>query len=332
MVDRSCLRKAQNMTDTFNTSPLDLFLAAHESDPSWSRLYPRHYHTPEGYLPAKYLSGILGVAINLAPMVSKASRDKGMYTEEANSAVANLVAQKVVDTGVQQFWLGRAVGEALLRTTVPKDAILRETPWPFPAFVIYLPKGLLSTEKSGDVCHIAVSLHTPGDHDRYTGGTIEEDRLLIHAGSVLDDGRVADWYATYPTHCAVAEIFDPTHFRHSEICPDIRAVSDSEVATKIIELVLNTCYYMAQAAEAVDEHIIGGKRKRGKEVTPWWTPRWVGHRYAGAQRDRGGSHLSPRMHWRRGHFRAQGYGEGRKQIRQTWIEPVIVNSADTPEE
>jgi len=314
---------------TYNTEKLDLFLEAHEGSPEWAQLYPRHYHTPEGYLPAKYVSAIMGVAITMAPLLAREAWAKGMYAEEANITVANFVARKVVQTGVQQFWLGRSLGEALLRTSVPKDALLRDTPWPFPGMVIYLPKGILSTEKSGDVAFISMAIHTPADHARWCNGElIEEARFILNAGSITESGIAADWYATYPLHCTMEELFDPSYFRHSEICPEIRAASDNAVASKLIELVINTCYYMAQAVESVEIDAIGGKRKRGKEVTPWWTPRWVGRRYMSDRRELGGSHLSPRMHWRRGHFRAQRHGEGWTQIRQTWIEPTLVNSGE----
>lgn len=37
-----------------------------------------------------------------------------------------------------------------------------------------------------------------------------------------------------------------------------------------------------------------------------------------------------RAHWRRGHFRHQRYGPGRKKTRLTWIQPVLVNPGTLP--
>ncbi|NHC36915.1 hypothetical protein [Scytonema millei] len=59
----------------------------------------------------------------------------------------------------------------------------------------------------------------------------------------------------------------------------------------------------------------------------YYEPLWVGRNYR-VQReetqDKGGTHASPRVHWRRGYLRNQPYGEGRQQRRLVWIEPVLV--------
>ena len=38
------------------------------------------------------------------------------------------------------------------------------------------------------------------------------------------------------------------------------------------------------------------------------------------------SHSSPRPHLRRGHIRNQHYGEGNKEIKKIFIQPVFVNA------
>lgn len=59
----------------------------------------------------------------------------------------------------------------------------------------------------------------------------------------------------------------------------------------------------------------------------YYEPLWVGENYR-VQReeiqDKGSTHASPRVHWRRGYLRNQPYGEGRQQRRLVWIEPVLV--------
>jgi hypothetical protein len=57
-----------------------------------------------------------------------------------------------------------------------------------------------------------------------------------------------------------------------------------------------------------------------------YEPLWIGRNYTVRRdaTDRGGSHASPRMHWRKGFLRNQPYGEGRQQRKLVWIEPVLV--------
>lgn len=37
-----------------------------------------------------------------------------------------------------------------------------------------------------------------------------------------------------------------------------------------------------------------------------------------------GTHASPRLHWRRGHYRSQPFGQNRSQTKIIWIEPILV--------
>lgn len=39
-----------------------------------------------------------------------------------------------------------------------------------------------------------------------------------------------------------------------------------------------------------------------------------------------GTHASPVMHWRRGHYRRQRYGPGNSQFKTIVIEPVLANA------
>lgn len=58
----------------------------------------------------------------------------------------------------------------------------------------------------------------------------------------------------------------------------------------------------------------------------FYEPLWIGKNYAIKRdmEDKGGTHASPRVHWRRGYLRNQPYGQGRQQRKLVWIEPVLV--------
>jgi hypothetical protein len=58
----------------------------------------------------------------------------------------------------------------------------------------------------------------------------------------------------------------------------------------------------------------------------FYEPLWIGRNYAIKKdvQDKGGTHASPRVHWRRGYLRNQPYGEGKQQRKLVWIEPVLV--------
>lgn len=69
--------------------------------------------------------------------------------------------------------------------------------------------------------------------------------------------------------------------------------------------------------------------------------RWLGKGFCnskaeastgGSETSFGGTHASPRAHWRRGHWHGYRYGEGRKTLKRKWVQPVYVNPSLLPRE
>lgn len=67
------------------------------------------------------------------------------------------------------------------------------------------------------------------------------------------------------------------------------------------------------------------RERHGKPSREFWHPNIVGAQYTLPKvPPQGGTHASPRMHWRRGHFRMQPYGPHRLERKQIWLEPMLV--------
>ncbi len=71
---------------------------------------------------------------------------------------------------------------------------------------------------------------------------------------------------------------------------------------------------------------IGFSQKPSNEPMP---VRWLGKNFSNnktrSSTPSGGTHASPRAHWRRGHWHGYRYGEGRKTLKRKWVQPVYVN-------
>lgn len=81
-------------------------------------------------------------------------------------------------------------------------------------------------------------------------------------------------------------------------------------------------FAMAARPEYVESgRRLGTHKKSGADI---WSPNIVGRKYATKRSDEVGTHASPKMHWRRGHFRYQPYGSGREQRKVIWIEPMLI--------
>ena len=56
------------------------------------------------------------------------------------------------------------------------------------------------------------------------------------------------------------------------------------------------------------------------------SPRWIKRKAKKITRSLGGTHASPLMHWRRGHWHTYKVGKGRAEEKLNWVEPVLVNA------
>ena len=73
------------------------------------------------------------------------------------------------------------------------------------------------------------------------------------------------------------------------------------------------------------------KHKKTGNRVEFWSPNIIGKNYKHPQPvdniDRiPGTHASPRMHWRRGHFRQHRYGYRNNLVKTLWIEPRLINA------
>jgi hypothetical protein len=91
-------------------------------------------------------------------------------------------------------------------------------------------------------------------------------------------------------------------------------------------IIFNTLFAMAARPEYVESGKRIGNMKKSKSEL--WTPNIIGRKYATKYDPNAetGTHASPRMHWRRGHFRQQACGIGRLEHKIIWIEPMLVNA------
>jgi hypothetical protein len=100
----------------------------------------------------------------------------------------------------------------------------------------------------------------------------------------------------------------------------------SEVTRKrMVRIAFNVLLAMAARPEYVETgHRQGRHKKSGSDI---WSPNVIGRKYA-TKRDSAaetGTHASPRMHWRRGHFRHQPFGSRENpEHKVIWIEPMLI--------
>jgi hypothetical protein len=98
-----------------------------------------------------------------------------------------------------------------------------------------------------------------------------------------------------------------------------------DVMNAVAKLVLGLFIVMNTKPEFVEagRRLSNQTKASGNET---WTPNVVGRKYVLPRMPHDGTHASPRMHWRRGHFRNQHFGKLNAETKIIWLEPTLVNA------
>ncbi len=107
----------------------------------------------------------------------------------------------------------------------------------------------------------------------------------------------------------------------------IQLSKQQSVESKLLSLLINCLLYSNSKNTDIKEIIINkgfGKKQNSNSL---YSPLWIGKNYQSKIKHISkGSHASPRLHVRRGHWRSVPYGEKRSLRKQVWIQPTVVGA------
>lgn len=230
------------------------------------------------------------------------------------------------DTNSPLYCVTQSMMEALNFTdSLSKKEILENFNLPLKDMMVALPK---------------CSLHCPASE---SGNEAYIDFLLVNCGHRI--GRLNNisigvftidtdgdsWVVSTEIDASGAIVYNQSAYeeRHKEFFDKIRNLTVS------VLLLLNTSPDSIVSDVLPAETIEDYEKPKGfgkiRSALPPKYPRWIGKNYQiKSQRRqasrRGGTHASPRAHWRCGHFRRLEPGEGKRWTEQKtlWIEPVFI--------
>jgi hypothetical protein len=109
-------------------------------------------------------------------------------------------------------------------------------------------------------------------------------------------------------------------------CAVVMSPDETKFNTWLTTLVLKLLLFMLARPNDVQHGSIARVVKQRRTGSPieFWHPNVMGRNYVTAREMSAGTHASPRLHWRRGHFRNQRHGPGFSLVKTIWIEPVLV--------
>lgn len=292
-----------------------------------SALAPRTYKGADGWcspqVPAVFFGGECASAISSA----------GDVVDTTKLLVT--MAGKLAACRVPTFHVGADLLDAVTRTMPPPGLQWEGLNLPHPAGVFLLPKGAIRTSDGRSWDWVAWALTKYGEPVKVPGlwtqtiqiGTDDGgDPFSIATASTTAGGHhdgMLVWNASMRQAGELAADWDTVKDFPGSIAPDYH---ESDVLKRFRIIVANLFLVMESRPELVEHD---GQKVRAMKKGPAreeWTPNWIGRTYRVQRPDGDGTHASPRLHWRRGHYRRQACGTGRKEHKIIWLEPCLVGA------
>ena len=294
----------------------------------FQKVYPRKYAAPGGWGSPKH------AALSLAAHTASAVRRRDAGASVLREGWATLLLCRLVENNVPTYWVGSDLAEALWHTKFPAEFKLESVKLPHSGMLFMLPKSLpFNSGKEHGFMEWLGFCTTISEADDKTIGRhgficpMGNSFGGISGGAGYMDETMSDW-----TSAVSAEI-------HKQDTSSAREASQTEERSaelhSIIKFTANLLLYMADrgvdAIVADSSSAPAGTAKlhtaHEPNKTGLWQPKWIGKNYRKKTEWQGGTHASPRLHRRDGHWRQQPYGPGRQEIKRIWIDTMWVNAA-----
>ena len=291
-------------------------------------LEPRRIQAPLGYHSTK--CGSAGLFVLLGSRVVRAARGLPYIPTEI---AGHVVAYQVIRYRVPMYFVEEEFIRAVAATDLPHDFTLDDLHWPMPAMVVGFPARFMREYLGRDVCYVYAASCDAGDY------AVPElpgcPRITVPKSKVAwqfyswQDANLETFVSSYMRQDRVDEtISNYAYMDYTEIKDEAGIATDKEVTDRLSALMLKLLVILNTRPQFVEEGrcVRPQKIKHGRvKQCELWSPNVIGRCYHTLRDDRGGgTHASPRVHWRRGFVRSQPHGPHRSQRKPVWIQPVLV--------
>lgn len=314
----------------------------------WKLVHPRKIATPQGYTKPTINSALLSIHLDFMenPTPNKVEID------------CILSAWQICKSLVPTIFVGKEFSEALVNTEPPENLVIRDLKWPYEGMVFALHDDFMWKYFRRAVPFLRVVTHPTGKQIAPTNvrrvyphahqfGISEQSfdkNAFIVTATVMFGDKPVDYSASFPDNESLGNMMNDQEYQEFTADPDtmktlglieanIGRDEDLLLLKKIIALAAHLLLAMNAVPEQVEPPtIVWPLKDKIRCKTPerdWvWNPHFLGRQYRW-QRERvdgGGTHASPRLHPRMGHWRHQPFGPGRTQKKVIWIKPMLIGA------
>lgn len=291
--------------------------------------YPRIYENVGTYHSPKVISAYMATA----------AVETSMYgLERAPTAYKIMmgILSKLLEKRIPTMFISASMVKAVRATEFEGDIDWNAMKLPYEAGVFVLPRGALIHPKDGECCCILYGRIPAGDY-RIPVPNLPEIRIANDAFNMMTlCPQAGIWYDSVLTkeRRPTVKLRNLFYLEEGQRTPKIElgtpldvdlTLDDEQFLQETATICLGTLMVMAARPALVSP---GTHRKTisgAHGPREFWSPNIVGKDYVVRGEAAGGSHRSPRMHWRRGHLRNQAVGAGRVDRKLIWLEPMLVS-------
>jgi hypothetical protein len=305
----------------------------------WRRCYPRIYAEEpkcgKYYSPKEVSYQLLGTALRV--------EQEGVAGQTSQAEI--LWASRLSSLRVPLYWIGHDMAQAIQQTVPPVEFDWVGTPLPFEAMALMVPKGTLchGQPDEGEAVFVSFTREKKGDEvpSLSPGGPRVYNILGDAFSCFATTSRDALMHWTYSTkdsqsmgkvNLAELDTLVQTFAGHDHMSYSMYSASlteeDNRFMARVSHFIFGTLLMLLAKPEFVTR---GGLKKRVLTKAPglppkeFWEPNVLGLHYKIRRLyvPQGGTHQSPRLHWVRGAYKEQAYGEKRSLRKTIWVEPYL---------
>jgi hypothetical protein len=290
-------------------------------------LEPRRILAPPSYHSTKCVSA--GMLTLLANRILKEGAGLPQVPTEI---AAHVVAYQVIRYRVPVYFVDEDFVRAVAATELPHDFTLDDLHWPMPAMVLGFPARFMQEYLGRDVCYVYAANCDAGDYSApglpgCLTITIPKSKVAWQFYSWWK-GNLESFVSSYMRQDRVDEtVSNYAYTDYTGIKDEAGIATDKEITDRLSALmlkllvILNTRPHLVEPGHCVRPQ----KLKHGRvKHCALWSANLIGRGYRTVREDRGGTHVSPRLHWRRGFVRNQPHGPHWSMRRPVWIQPVLI--------
>ena len=257
---------------------------------------------------------------------------------DKKAATANSVLIGMLEKKAPAYYLTDEIINAACNTNVPE---ISGKEIPFNSLNLFTPGGLCMAVNIVSICECYNTEHLPAQLQEAAGkagvqidtaGVEVMITAVIFADYHKDQGYATTELNLFPSSrkdkdlifCSKNKVGYARDYDNTKIHRDMTVGQLTRLIANTIMLInYQPSLVTAQRSNSPG---LGFNKKSSDEPMP---VRWLGKNFSNnrtkSSAGSGGSHASPRAHWRRGHWHGYRYGEGRKTLKRKWVQPVYVN-------